>query len=346
MRKALIFADRFFTPAVFEWATSQVPFFEGVEKVYYDLRWPEVSFSYGERLREYIPYPPEALRGVAEAEILVTQMGLVDEALLGAAPRLRVVGCLRSGPVNIDREALRKRNIPLFFVPERSVEAVAEFTLGLFILARRRILEASQEMASGLWTQSRYFCYEHAAPPLRNTVVGLLGFGKIARRLTQLLRAIGVERILATDPFVPDEAMREYGVEKVALEELLRNADIVSLHVRYDGENGKLLGVREFSLMKPGSIFVNTSRGELVDEAALLEALRRGAPRIACIDTLCEEPCRGKHPLAECAQVILTPHIAGACRSTVEQGALEVARAIAEYLGKDTKGGRECSFSV
>jgi len=325
MYKALVFADRFFTPAVFEQATSQVPFWEGVQRVYYDLGWPEVPFCYGERLREYVPYPQEALKEVEEAEILVTQMGLVDEHLLQHAPRLQAVGCLRSGPVNVDHEALERRGIPLFFAPERSVEAVAEFTVGLFIAARRGIVRACREAFLGIWSQSSYFDYALAPLPLSQVTVGLIGFGKIARRVAQLLGPFRVREVVSYDPFVPQEDMAMYGVRKVSLEELLQAADIVSLHVRYTGENRKMIGEREFRMMRPGSIFVNTSRGELVDEEALVRALQRGVPAFACIDTCCEEPWCGKHPLADLQNVILTPHIAGASRSTVESAALEIA---------------------
>ena len=332
MYKALVFADRFFTPAVFEQATSQVPFWEGVQRVYYDLGWPEVPFCYGERLREYVPYPQEALKEVEEAEILVTQMGLVDEHLLQHAPRLQAVGCLRSGPVNVDHEALERRGIPLFFAPERSVEAVAEFTVGLFIAARRGIVRACREAFLGIWSQSSYFDYALAPLPLSQVTVGLIGFGKIARRVAQLLGPFRVREVVSYDPFVPQEDMAMYGVRKVSLEELLQAADIVSLHVRYTGENRKMIGEREFRMMRPGSIFVNTSRGELVDEEALVRALQRGVPAFACIDTCCEEPWCGKHPLADLQNVILTPHIAGASRSTVESAALEIAQAIGRYF--------------
>lgn len=332
MYKALIFSDRFFTPAVFEWAISQVPFWRGVQRVYYDLGWPEVPFCYGEKTKEYVPYPQEVLEEVEDATILVTQMGLVDECLLQHAPNLQVVGCLRSGPVNVDREALARRGIPLFFAPERSVEAVAEFTIGLFIAARRGIVRACREASLGIWSQSTYFNYALAPLPLSQVTVGLIGFGRIARKVAQLLGPFGVREVMSYDPFVPREDMEMYGVRKVSLEELLQTADIVSLHVRCTEDNRRMIGEREFGMMKPGSIFVNTSRGELVNEEALVRALQRGIPAFACIDTCCEEPWSGKHPLAGLENIILTPHIAGASRNTVESAALEIARAIGRYF--------------
>lgn len=330
--KAVIFSDCFFTPEVFEKVVKTLDFWHNVHRVYFDVGWPKIPFLYGNRLREYVPYPREVFQEIKNAEILVTQMGLVDEVLLAHAPCLQVVGCLRSGPVNIDVEALAKRKIPLFAVPERSVEAVAEFTLGLFIAARRRIFRACREAQKGIWSQSSYFTYESAPSSLSETIVGLVGFGQIARRLSEFLAPFQIGQVISYDPYVDESIMERYGVKKVTLEGLLQSSDIVSLHVRYTGDNKGMIGEREFLLMKPGSIFVNTSRGELVDEEALMQALRRGIPAFACIDTYCHEPWEGKHPLAEFENVILTPHIAGASRSTAEIGAKAVAEAVAAYF--------------
>lgn len=332
--KAVVFIDRFFTREVFERAISEISFWHNVHRVYFDVGWPQVPFSCDEKLREFVPYPEEALHEVQNAVILITQMGLVDERLLSYASSLQVVGCLRSGPVNVDVGALAKRKISLFTVPERSVEAVAEFTVGLFIVARRKILQACREAQKGIWSQSSYFTYEFAPPSLSETVFGLIGFGRIARRVVELLGPFRVREILAYDPYVDQEVMARYGVTKTTLEDLLANSDVVSLHVRYTESNKRMLGEREFCLMKPGSIFINTARGELVDEEALYRALKRGQLAFACIDTFCHEPWGGKHPLAELDNVLLTPHIAGASRSTVEVGAREVARLIAAYFGE------------
>lgn len=314
--------------------------------MYFNVGWPRVAFSYSEKLREFVPYPEEALREVQDAEILITQMGLIDERLLSCTSRLQVVGCLRSGPVNVDQGALARRGIPLFLVPERSVEAVAEFTVGLFIVARRRIFRACREAKEGIWSQDAYFTYEDAPLSLSETVIGLIGFGRIARRVAELLVPFRLWRLFSCDPYVDRETMEQYGVEKATLEDLLQNSDIVSLHVRYTESNRKMLGEREFLLMKPGSIFVNTARGELVDEEALYRALKRGIPAFACIDTCCYEPWGKKHPLAELENVLLTPHIAGASRSTVEVGARRIAESIAAYFEEhcyrqDGAGGME-----
>lgn len=330
--KAVVFVDYFFTREVFERAIQGLPFWQNVSCVFFDVGWPRVSFSRSEKLREFVRYPEEALCEVRDAEILITQMGLVDEALLSHAPILRVVGCLRSGPVNVDQEALGKRGIALFSVPERSVEAVAEFTIGLIIAARRRIVQACWETQKGIWNQSAYFVYVSAPPSLAETVVGLIGFGRVARRVAEILGPLRVRRILAYDPYVDEETMTQYGVVKTTLEDLLSHSDIVSLHVRYTGTNGKMLGEQEFRLMKSGAVFINTARGELVDEEALYRGLKHGRPAFACVDTCCHEPSKEQCPLRNCDNVLLTPHIAGASRSTVETGAREVVKRIMEYF--------------
>ncbi|MGQ9473410.1 MAG: NAD(P)-dependent oxidoreductase [Candidatus Caldatribacteriaceae bacterium] len=335
--KALIFSDLFFTEEVFERVAVSFPFWKDVERLYCKVGWPKVPFSYGgKRVQEYVPYPLWVIEKAREISLVITQMGLVDEMLIESAPLLQAVGCLRSGPVNVDAEYLTKKGIPLFFAPERSVEAVAEFTFGLMIAARRRMFQACWDMLSGDWNQATYFAYEYASLALSDIVVGLVGFGKVARQIARLLKAFGVREIVACDPFVEAKTMTTYGVRKLNLEELLVSSDIVSLHVRYSQENEKMIGAKEFLLMKKGSIFINTSRGKLVDEDALVEALRRGVPAFACIDTFCVEPCIGRHPLAELPNVVLTPHIAGACRSTVENGARVIAAVIADYFaGRD-----------
>lgn len=333
--KAVIFSDEFFIPEVFERAIQPISFWRRVHRVYFNVGWPRVSLSQSERLREYIPYPREALREMQDAEILITQMGLVDETLLAHASRLRAVGCLRSGPVNVDEEALARRGIPLFSAPERSVEAVAEFTIGLFITARRGMLQACMKAKMGIWSQSAYFTYECAPPSLSETVIGLIGFGRIARRVAELLAPFRVRSVLAYDPYVEQDIMARYGVHKVTLDDLLQSSDIVSLHARSPEPRVKILGEREFLLMKQGSILVNTARGDLVDEEALYRALKRGIPAFACIDTCCCEPWESCPQLAELENVLLTPHIAGACRSTVEIGARVVAESIAAYFEKE-----------
>ncbi len=330
--KAVVFSDRFFVSEVFEKAIQDVPFWRNVRRVYFDVGWPQVPLSCSRYLKEYVPYPESALQEVQDAEILVTQMGCVDKRLLINAPHLQVVGCLRSGPVNVDREALKEKKIPLISAPERSVEAVAEFTIGLFIIARRKIFQSCKEAKEGNWTQNMYFVYEQASPGWSETVVGLIGFGRIARRVATLLMPFRPRRVLAYDPYVGEDVMRQYGVEKVDLQYLLQNSDIVSLHVRCTGSNREMLGEQAFSMMKRGSIFVNTARGELVDEKALFQALKKGRPAFACIDTCCHEPWSGRHIFTELDNVVLTPHIAGASRSTVEEGARAIAQGIADYF--------------
>ncbi len=328
--KALIISDRFFLPRIFEEAVEGLSFWSSVKRRYLEVAWPDADFQRTECICEYIPYPEETLSLVAECEILVTQMGAVDARLLEHAHNLRVVGCLRSGPVNVDVAECTKRRIPLFCVAHRSGPAVAEFTLGLMIAARRGIAYEQSTHRKGRWNQCDYFHFQNSPLILSQERVGLVGFGKVARALVELLRAFRCE-IWACDPAVEEQEMRKHGVKKRTLQELLSGCDIVSLHVRLTPSTRGMIGKKEIACMKKEALLINTARGGLVDEKALAHALEEGRIAGAALDTLEDEPWSGVHPLAELPNVVLTPHIAGAAQATAQTGAHEVARLISEY---------------
>ncbi len=331
MRKALVISDRFFLPRIFEEAVEGLSFWENVERSYLEVAWPDTDFQRTECICEYIPYPSEAFSFIADCEVLVTQMGAVDGPLLERARKLRVVGCLRSGPVNVDVAECTKRHIPLVCVGHRSGPAVAEFTLGLMIAARRGIAHEQNTKRRGRWNQCDYFHFQSSPPILSHQRVGLVGFGNIAQALAALLHAFHCD-IWACDPAVDEHKMRKMGVRKSTLQEVLSACDIVSLHVRLNSSTRGMIGEEEIAQMKKGALLINTARGGLVDEVALQRALEEGKIGGAALDTLEDEPWNGVHPLASLSNVVLTPHIAGAAQATVRIGAREVARMIADYF--------------
>ncbi|GEM_PF-363151 len=333
--RALILVDRFFTERVFEEVVKNIPFWGDVERIYYTLPWPDCPLCEDEEVTEFIAYPREVMEEIPYVEIVITQMGKIDAALLRAGEKLRVVACLRSGPVNINVALAQEMGIPVFCVPDRSAQAVAEFALGLMLTCWRRVFQADRELRGGQWTQCAYFTWENAPPPFSECTVGLFGFGHVARALARLLKGLEC-RIISFDPYVDGETMRNFSVEKVSsLEDFLSQADIVSLHLR--GKKGEMvMGKKEFSFLKKGAIFINTSRGKLVDEKAFVAALREGRLSCAALDTFPKEPWVGDSPFLELDNVIVTPHIAGASRSTARRGAQVVAQLVADYFsGKE-----------
>ncbi|MBC7328569.1 hydroxyacid dehydrogenase [bacterium] len=208
---------------------------------------------------------------------------------------------------NIDLESATEKGVIVTKVPgEVEREAVAEMTVSLLITVMRRIGEASAAVRRGKWKdRAKFIGWE-----LKGKNVGIIGFGNIGSRVGEILRQGFSARILAYDPFLPEEEIRGKGAEPVSLEELLKNSDIISLNASLSRENYHMLSHKEFSLMKQGVILVNTARGELIDEEALLLALENGKVAGVGLDVVEGEPIGPKHPLLKFPNVVITPHIA------------------------------------
>ncbi len=333
--KIIVLSDYFCTPHVIEKAIQEKPFWEKTERKYFNTNWPIKPFCYDEEYEEYTPYPEEALKEAADCQAIITHNGLIDKRLIDAAENLKIIGCMRSGPVNVDVPYASARNIPVVSTPYRGTEAVAEFVVGVIIALRRHIVLAHEAFKRGSWTQNYFYQYDTAYPSFSEQRVGLIGFGNIAREFARLLTPFHCE-FIAHDPFVSKEKMAAIGVEKVELEELLKNSDIISLHLRYAKGMENMIGREEFRMMKSTALFVNTARGRLLDEVALEEALREKWIAGAALDTFWDEDQVSKKLIDIPANLILTPHIAGASRKTADAAALTVVEAFEEFFTKNT----------
>jgi len=240
---------------------------------------------------------------------------LTASVLQGAAAHLKVISRCGTGLDTVDMATAAVLGIVVYNTPEAPAQAVAELTLGLILDGIRGIARADRSVRAGRWEKPPGFL-------LSELTVGVIGLGRIGKRVAQLVRAMDAP-VLASD-VAPDHAWaRAHGVEMVSQEALLQRADVVTLHAGAS-EGRPLLGATELRLMKPGSYLVNTSRGSAVDEPALLDALRTGQLRGAAIDTFGREPYDG--PLRALDQVVLTPHIgsyARAARVAMEREAAE-----------------------
>lgn len=194
-------------------------------------------------------------------------------------------------------------------------DAVAEMTVALLLTLLRRIPEAAIAVREGRWAERAAF----VGWELRGKTVGLIGFGNIGSRVGEILARGFHARVLAFDPGVSPEAVREAGAEPVDLETLLREADVISLHAALTDENFHMLSHEEFAKMKPGVLLVNTARGELIDEAALLAALASGRVAGAALDVVEGEPIGPDHPLLRFPNVLIVPHIAAYTHETLRR---------------------------
>lgn len=247
----------------------------------------------------------------AGASIYLAYRFPVTRRALEHLPRLRLIISSGSGYDHIDVPAATDRGIFVCNAATYNVEDVAEHTLMLLLASARTLRALEAAVRAGTWPLAPRGQPRHR---FIGKTVGLIGFGKIARAVAWRARGLGMS-VLACDPYVaPDDILAGHA-EPVTLDGLLTRSDFVSLHLRLNDATRHLMGTREFARMKPSAYFINTSRGGLVDERAMVEALRQGQIAGAGLDVLDPEPPPADHPLLHMDNVIVTGHTAG---STVE----------------------------
>ena len=261
--------------------------------------------------------------------LIVRNRTQVRGALLEAAPRLKVVGRLGVGLDNIDLEACKARGIAVRPATGANDLAVAEYVITAALMLLRRAWFATDRVAAGAWPRMDLIGYELAGKRL-----GLVGFGAIARLTAAKGAALGM-RVAASDPFVPAENPAWGGVERCTLETLLATADVISLHTPLTPETRHMIDAKAIGKMKPGAIVVNAARGGVLDEAALVEALKAGRLRGAALDVFETEPVTKASgaQFQDVPNLILTPHIAGVTEESNVRVSGVTAQAVLDVLG-------------
>jgi D-3-phosphoglycerate dehydrogenase len=263
---------------------------------------------------------------LADADALVVRSAVqVDDALLEHAPKLRVIGRAGVGVDNIDAEAATRRGIVVMNTPGANAIAVAELTIGLMLALARKLPPATAGMHAGRWEKKNLQGSE-----LRGKTLGILGLGRVGLEVARRARGFGLE-ILAVDPFVSAAVARENGIVLVTLDELFAKADYLTLHVGLTPQTAGVVNARTLAAMKPGVRIVNCARGELIDDEALVEALKSGHVAGAALDVFREEPPKNLI-YAGIDNVILTPHIAGSTAEAQEAVGVQIAMQVREYL--------------
>ena len=245
--------------------------------------------------------------------------------ILEHAGRPKVIGRAGVGVDNVDVEAATRRGIVVANAPESTVVSAAEHTIGLLLALSRNIPQAHAALKQGRWERSRYGGIEVAGKTL-----GVLGFGRIGQQVARRALGLGMH-VVAHDPFVSKERFREIGVERAEdADEVLAAADYVTLHLPLTPETSRSIGAEAFAKMRDGVRLVNAARGELVDEDALVEALRSGRVAGAALDVFTQEPYAG--PLLELDNVVATPHLAASTEEAQDRAGLIVAEQVAAAL--------------
>jgi D-3-phosphoglycerate dehydrogenase len=333
-----IVGDQFMKASAFTDALAKVPGLEADVRTM-ELPWPDRPMRHGyvdgglPGLREYLGEPDEIVRFVDGADVLINHLAPITGDMLDRLPALKLIAVSRGGPVNIDVAACKARQVKLVNTPGRKSSAVAEFTIAA-ILAETRLIRAGHEaLRQGIWRGDLYR-FDQIDAELSEMTVGLIGYGHIGTKVVRLLKPFGC-RILVCDPYVPVSAEdRADGVEQVALDTLLRQSDVVSLHARVTEETKGFLAAPQFARMKKGAYFINTARGPMVNYDDLYQALKSRHVRGAMLETFWLEPPPPDSPLLKLDNVTLTPHIAGASTTTVRIA----ARMIAEEIRRHAAG--------
>jgi D-3-phosphoglycerate dehydrogenase len=263
---------------------------------------------------------------LADADALVVRSAVqVDDELMAKAPRLRVIGRAGVGVDNIDAAAATRRGIVVMNTPGANAVAVAELTIALMLGLARKLPKANSTMHAGQWEKKSLQGAE-----LRGKTLGILGLGRIGLEVAKRAKGFGLE-IIGSDPFVSAAVARENGIKLVTLDELIAGSDYITLHVGLTPQTAGVINAKSIAAMKKGVRIVNCARGELIEDAALVEALKSGQVGGAALDVFAVEPLKDS-PYAALDNVILTPHIAGSTSEAQEAVGMQIARQVREYL--------------
>ncbi len=293
-----------------------------------DLDWAELH-SLG-RCTIYDRTPDaDILTRSSEAEILLTNKTPLRAETILSLPRLRYIGVLATGYNIVDTAAASRRGIPVTNVPTYATVSVAQMVFAHLLHIVQNVGGHAPGVRSGRWTASVDFCYwETPLTELEGKTMGILGYGRIGRATARLAAAFGMNVIAYEHGEAP--ASSPGGARFVSLEDLFRESDVLSLHCPLTDATRAIVSRDRLGLMKPGAILINTSRGPLIDEEALADALRSGALRGAGLDVLSVEPPPASNPLLREPRCFITPHIAWATREARERllrGVVENIRA-------------------
>ena len=258
------------------------------------------SLIYGDAKNE-----AELIELTRDADAIINYLAKVTARVINSLERCQVIVRRGIGYDSVDVSAATTKAIPVVNVPEYCTNEVADHAIVLLLSSARKIFAAWEQTKSGEWDLNQLA----PIPALKDSTLGLVGFGKIPRAVTAKAKCFGL-KVQASDPFIPAELAAKHNVKLVSLDELLTSSDFISIHAPLTDDTRSLISRREFSLMKPSAVLINTARGPVVDEAALIEALKAKRIAFAALDVVTQEPPAADNPLRQMNNVILTPHVA------------------------------------
>ncbi len=261
------------------------------------------------------------------AEGIVSRMGRLDAAVMDAAPQLKVISKHGVGVDNIDIQAAAERGIPVLVATGANAVSVAEHAIALLLAAVKRVLPLDAGLRAGRWEKPGF-----AGREIAGSTMGLMGMGAIAQATGRIAQGLGLT-LVGFDPYAPDAAFDELGVMRCAsFEDMLAQTDILSLHCPLTDQTREILNADALARMPAGGYVINTARGGLIDEAALVAAIQRGHLAGAGLDTFAVEPPSPDHPFFAVPEIVLTPHIGGVTRQAGARVGVDAVNGIFQIL--------------
>lgn len=280
---------------------------------------------------------PPYLKDHEDTEILITQFSPVHRGSMEQMKKLKIVGSIRGGWQHINVEEATERGILVLHVPGRNAQSVSDYAIAMLLAEARELYRNASVMMSGGWVEPTY--KTHYQPDLYRKTAGIVGLGAIGKLTALKLKNGWGMKILAYDPYVPEEAAKEMGIEMTDLQTLFRESDFISLHAKAVKDNYHMIDMKLFSLMKPTAFFVNTARASLVDSQALYWVLENKKIAGAALDVMDQEPLEKDNPFLKLDNVTITGHLAGNSSDAVSGAPGLLTEEIKNVLeGNDTAG--------
>jgi len=273
-------------------------------------------------------FPKELLEVIPEAEILLIHYCPISREILQHAKKLKILGICRAGYENVDVEAATKKGILVFNVMGRTTTAVSEYTIGLLLAESRNIARGHEAIKKGIWRKEFII---NKTPELENKTIGIIGFGEIGKAVAEKVEGFKLKK-LGYDPFVTQDVMNSYNTEKVELNDLLKRSDFITLHVRLNENTRKMIGRKEFELMKKNAYLINSARAGLVDNEELYKVLKQKKLAGAALDVFDEEPLPKGNKLLKLDNLTLTPHLASSTIDCVKKSPMMLLKDIKTFI--------------
>jgi D-3-phosphoglycerate dehydrogenase len=277
-----------------------------------DYEWPDLSIEHGifsplgiNFTAAHCKDEDDVLRVAEDADAIITEYAPLSRKVIRSLRRCKIISMNAAGFDNVNVEAATDEGILLVNCPDYCFEEVADHAMAMILSCARGLFQYGRRIRNKIWD------YKSAGPRerIRDSVLGLIGFGRVAQAVAARAKSFGM-RVVASDPFISDEFIRSQGVEPATKQETLTAADYLSIHVPLTKDTRKSIGEKELSRMKRSAFLINVSRGAVIDEKALYEALKSGIVRGAAFDVLEKEPPDFDNPLLSLDNVLVTPHAA------------------------------------